>query len=292
MEDPLAGYYLSGGFVSKPPSEPRVGGGETPSQNDPQQVPSPPSAPPSFQEYVEAKAQVDHSGNTGGGGGSFTDPLGSGWSRGSANYDSARGANFLTDLTGIGPQTTGQGISRGQQNIGWSLLSYGNFANVNTPIGSVGLLPGQGIAKAVGGALIDDEIDDIDASFDALDGNAVPGAELEADDQVTVSDEAGNVRSFGARQYNAIQDLQRDAERKANAGKAIDSKGNRVNYNVTDANRITNDDGGGFQSDSYGNAAEAEAVASDGWGSDAHFDSIDDQFDDNDSGGDSGGGGK
>ena len=41
----------------------------------------------------------------------------------------------------------------------------------------------------------------------------------------------------------------------------------------------------------FGSQSEADAVANDGWGSDAHFDAIDDQFESNDSSGGDGGGG-
>ena len=57
----------------------------------------------------------------------------------------------------------------------------------------------------------------------------------------------------------------------------------------------TSDGGGGSMGlgydSSYGSQSEADAVASDGWGSDAHFDAIDAQFDSlpSTSGGGSGG---
>lgn len=63
---------------------------------------------------------------------------------------------------------------------------------------------------------------------------------------------------------------------------------NTYNFNIDTTNE--SDGGSDYDTSSYGSQDEADAVANDGWGSDAHFDAIDDQFDDNTSSGGGGGG--
>ena len=308
MEDPLAGYYLSGGFVKRPPGSPpeppmNTVGNETHYMSPPQnEVPNPSiaSAPPAPSQdqgggddsgawgngQTNWGGSVPQQGYLGGNRGANWDSSVRGsatsdWRSGSTGYDRNTGGSFIGDWTGgaLGRQTTGQGINQGYQNLGWDLTAYGNFANIDTPIGSIGLLPGQGLAKLAGGALLDHQIDAIDSSYDALDGGSqVPGAAFEGDDTVTVSDRHGNVREFGARQYSAIEDLQRNDYEASRVGRREDANGNFVNFNVTPENQLSNANST-WESSSFGNRGEAEAVASQGWSSDAHFDAIDSQFD-------------
>ena len=242
MKDPLVGYFNTGGNVGfRPrPQTPQLPPDDTPGAVTQTIVPSPTSDAEPIQDVPPAATPPtgggDDSGSWGNGqsdwGGSVPQQgyLGgdrgadwdssvrgsatSDWRGGSTSYDRNTGGSFIGDWTGgaLGRQTTGQGINQGYQNLGWDLTAYGNFANIDTPIGSIGVLPGQGLAKLAGGALLDHQIDAIDSSFDALDGGSqVPGASLEGDDTVTVSDQHGNVREFGARQYEC--DRRSTAER-------------------------------------------------------------------------------
>ena len=61
-------------------------------------------------------------------------------------------------------------------------------------------------------------------------------------------------------------------------GRRMDSAGNLVNFNVTPENQLAGADDV-WGSESFGTRGEAEAVAGQGWGSDAQFDAIDAQFD-------------
>ena len=143
----------------------------------------------------------------------------------------------------------GQGIAADDSfgmDLGWGLYSYGEKAPF--------FAPGKALASAVGGAILDSQIDAIDQSFNALDADpTAPSFQSTIDEPaVTISDDYGNVRTVSQSQAEAIQDLSRN-------------EGNT----------------GGFQSDSFGSQAEAEAVASSGFGSDAQFAAIDDQFSSN-----------
>ena len=143
----------------------------------------------------------------------------------------------------------GQGIMADDSlgmDVGWGLYSYGTSAPF--------IAPGKVLAEAVGGAILDTQIENIDDSFDALDADkSAPSFKSTIDEEaVTISDDVGNVRTVSKSQAEAIQDLSRN-------------EGNT----------------GGFQSDSFGSQAEAEAVASEGFGSDAQFSAIDDQFSSN-----------
>ena len=77
---------------------------------------------------------------------------------------------------------------------------------------------------------------------------------------------------------SAIEDLQRNDYEASRVGRREDVNGNLVNFNVTPENQLS-DANSTWESSSFGNRGEAEAVASQGWSSDAHFDAIDSQFD-------------
>ena len=93
---------------------------------------------------------------------------------------------------------TGQGISSTKQDLGWDLTRYGDL------LGGYAL-PGQGIASAVGGAILDNQIDAIDSSFDNLTGTDTSYDTAAAGDTISISDAAGNVHQMTKGEYDALQ---------------------------------------------------------------------------------------
>ena len=105
------------------------------------------------------------------------------------------GVESSADLPG------GQGIRPWQQDLGWTLY--------NNPIKDYGLL-GR-LASGVGGALLDNQIENIDESFAALDGGDLTAYRSTIDEPtVSISDAAGNVRNVAQSQAEALQDLARN----------------------------------------------------------------------------------
>ena len=102
------------------------------------------------------------------------------------------GSSGIVDSSGNFVGGVGQGISSGQQNLGLALMDYGQTAG--------GALPLGGLANAIGTSMVDQQIDAIDDSFDAL-GSASnqPGV-------VSVSDAQGNVGTFSTPGSVALSD--------------------------------------------------------------------------------------
>ena len=246
MKDPLAGYYFAGGNVGfRPrPQTPQLPPDNTPGAVPQNMVPSPTSDAEPVQDVPPAAAPPPPQGGGDDGGGDGPSQSGQGQSLQDTfegfGADPATAQSWARsidpfehiDTPGGGAITGGfggdagssnnyglsrshgnaQGISQVQQDLGWDLTRYGSFANIDTPIGSIGILPGQGIAKEVGGRLLDRQIDAIDSSFDALGENRQISEGVQAgyddlglDETVTISDALGNVHSMTKAEYEAQQ---------------------------------------------------------------------------------------